>query len=110
MKISTAVVMVLLMGAAFCCWLAIRSGQISGARIANVPDISKGNRSNSSMASAVPGVMANPQFATVLHAIEERNGTHELAEPEVTTYYPSYYVNVNRMYYNMKFTSNATNR
>jgi hypothetical protein len=110
MKSSRAVGVILLMAAAFCCWLAIRSGQFSGVRIANVPDISKGSRPSPSMASTVPGVLVNPQFETVLHAIQQRNGTHELAEPEVTTYYPSYYVNVNRMYYNMKFTLNATNR
>jgi hypothetical protein len=109
MKSLRAVGMVLLM-VAFCSWLAIRSGQFSGARIVNVPDISKGSRPGSSLASAVPGVLINPQFQTVLHAIEQRNGTHELPEPEVTTYYPSYYVNVNRMYYNMKFTLNSTNR
>lgn len=99
-----------MVSAAFCCWLAIRSGQFSGARVANVPDISKGSRSNSSMALAVPGVLVNPQFLTVLHAIQQRNGTYELPEPEVTTYSSSYYVNVNRVYYNMKFTLNATNR
>ncbi|HTV43640.1 MAG TPA: hypothetical protein VMF08_23955 [Candidatus Sulfotelmatobacter sp.] len=33
----------------------------------------------------ITGILTNPNFQVVLHAIEQRSGTQELAEPEVTT-------------------------
>jgi hypothetical protein len=104
-KSLRAIGIVLLMAAAFCCWLAIRSGPFSGALIVK---ISTGNLQNYN--PAITGIIDNPQFLTVLHALQQRNGTQRLAEPEVTTYNSSYYVNVNRTYYNQKFTSNITNK
>lgn len=35
--------------------------------------------------ATVTGILTNPNFQVVLHALEQRAGTHELAEPEVTT-------------------------
>jgi Flp pilus assembly secretin CpaC len=31
------------------------------------------------------GILTNPNFQVVLHALEQRTGAEELAEPEVTT-------------------------
>jgi hypothetical protein len=58
----------------------------------------------------VTGILPSPQFSAALRALNQRNGIQKLAEPEVATYPPSYYVNVNRAYYNMKFTFNMANR
>jgi Flp pilus assembly secretin CpaC len=33
----------------------------------------------------ITGILTNPNFRVVLHALETRQGTEELAEPEVTT-------------------------
>jgi Flp pilus assembly secretin CpaC len=35
--------------------------------------------------ASVTGILTNPNFQVVLHALEQRTGTQELAEPEVTT-------------------------
>jgi type II secretory pathway component GspD/PulD (secretin) len=33
----------------------------------------------------ITGILTNPNFRVVLHALEQRQGTEELAAPEVTT-------------------------
>jgi Flp pilus assembly secretin CpaC len=35
--------------------------------------------------ATVTGILTDPNFRVVLHALESRNGTEMLAEPEVTT-------------------------
>jgi general secretion pathway protein D len=35
--------------------------------------------------ATITGILTNPNFRVVLHALEQRTGTEELAEPEVTT-------------------------
>jgi general secretion pathway protein D len=35
--------------------------------------------------ATITGILTDPNFRVVLHALEERNGTETLAEPEVTT-------------------------
>jgi general secretion pathway protein D len=35
--------------------------------------------------ASVTGILTNPNFQVVLHALEQRTGTQELAEPEATT-------------------------
>ena len=35
--------------------------------------------------ASITGILTNPNFQVVLHALEQRLGTEELAEPEVTT-------------------------
>jgi general secretion pathway protein D len=35
--------------------------------------------------ATITGILTNPNFRVVLHALEQRMGTEELAEPEVTT-------------------------
>jgi Flp pilus assembly secretin CpaC len=35
--------------------------------------------------ATVTGILTDPNFRVVLHALEQRNGTETLAEPEVTT-------------------------
>jgi general secretion pathway protein D len=35
--------------------------------------------------ASITGILTNPNFQVVLHALEQRMGTEELAEPEVTT-------------------------
>ncbi|HEV2320375.1 MAG TPA: tetratricopeptide repeat protein [Verrucomicrobiae bacterium] len=35
--------------------------------------------------ASITGILTNPNFQVVLHALENRSGTQELAEPEVTT-------------------------
>jgi general secretion pathway protein D len=35
--------------------------------------------------ASITGILTNPNFQVVLHALQQRSGTHELAEPEVTT-------------------------
>src|SRR5580698_121926 len=100
MRSSQTIWIVLLMTASFYCWLSIRPAQHSRARITGIPVISRSSL-NDSKFPAVTGILPNPQFSVVLHALEQRKGVQELAKPEVVTYSPSYYVNVNRMYYNM---------
>ncbi|MEI6078614.1 MAG: hypothetical protein WCS94_23755, partial [Verrucomicrobiota bacterium] len=38
-----------------------------------------------STTAAITGIMTNPNFQVVLHALESRNGVENLGEPEVTT-------------------------
>jgi Flp pilus assembly secretin CpaC len=35
--------------------------------------------------ATITGILTDPNFRVVLHALESRNGTETLAEPEVTT-------------------------
>jgi Flp pilus assembly secretin CpaC len=35
--------------------------------------------------ATITGILTNPNFRVVLHALEQRSGFEELAEPEVTT-------------------------
>jgi general secretion pathway protein D len=51
-----------------------------------IPSLTQGlnNGSLPSIAS-ITGILTNPNFQVVLHALQQRTGTQELAEPEVTT-------------------------
>jgi general secretion pathway protein D len=43
------------------------------------------NNSGIPTLATITGILTNPNFRVVLHALEQRAGTEELAEPEVTT-------------------------
>ncbi len=43
------------------------------------------NNGNIPALASLTGILTNPNFQVVLHALEQRLGTEELAEPEVTT-------------------------
>ncbi len=43
------------------------------------------NNSQLPALASITGILTNPNFQVVLHALEQRLGTEELAEPEVTT-------------------------
>lgn len=43
------------------------------------------NNSQLPAIASITGILTNPNFQVVLHALEQRLGTEELAEPEVTT-------------------------
>jgi type II secretory pathway component GspD/PulD (secretin) len=43
------------------------------------------NNSSLPAIGTITGIMTNPNFQVVLHALEQRIGTEELASPEVTT-------------------------
>ena len=59
----------------------------SGTLIPNGVQSLTGGLNNSGMPSiaTITGILTNPNFQVVLHALEQRSGTQELAEPEVTT-------------------------
>jgi general secretion pathway protein D len=59
----------------------------SGTTIANgVQSLTSGlNNSSLPAIGTLTGIMSNPNFQVVLHALEQRQGADELAEPEVTT-------------------------
>jgi hypothetical protein len=60
----------------------------AGTTIANgVQSLTSGLTGNSSIPAiaSVTGILTNPNFQVVLHAMETRSGTQELAEPEATT-------------------------
>jgi len=62
---------------------------VSGTTIANgVQSLTSGlSGLNSGLPAiaSVTGILTNPNFQVVLHALETRSGTQELAEPEATT-------------------------
>jgi tetratricopeptide (TPR) repeat protein len=59
----------------------------AGTTIANGVQSLTGGLNNSGMPSlaTITGILTNPNFQVVLHAIEQRSGSQELAEPEVVT-------------------------
>ena len=54
--------------------------QIFGAAAGNAP----ANATLPTLAT-ITGILTNPNFRVVLHALQQRSGFEELAEPEVTT-------------------------
>jgi general secretion pathway protein D len=54
--------------------------QIFGAAAGNAPA-----NANLPTLATITGILTNPNFRVVLHALEQRSGFEELAEPEVTT-------------------------
>jgi general secretion pathway protein D len=58
-----------------------------GTTLANGVQSLTGGLNNSGMPSiaTITGILTNPNFQVVLHALEQRSGAQELAEPEVTT-------------------------
>jgi general secretion pathway protein D len=60
----------------------------NGTTVANgVQSLTSGLVNNSSLPAiaSVTGILTDPNFQVVLHAMESRSGTQELAEPEATT-------------------------
>jgi type II secretory pathway component GspD/PulD (secretin) len=47
--------------------------------------ITSGLRSTAPALATITGILTDPSFRVVLHALEQRTGTETLAEPEVTT-------------------------
>jgi len=60
---------------------------VLGTTIANgVQSLTSGlNNSGMPSIASITGILTNPNFQVVIHALEQRSGDQELAEPEVTT-------------------------
>jgi general secretion pathway protein D len=52
---------------------------------ANDQWITSGLRNSAPALGTVTGILTDPNFRMVIHALEQRSGTEALAEPEVTT-------------------------
>ena len=50
-----------------------------------VQSLTSGLENSGPAIATVTGILTNPKFQVVLHALEQRHGTETLAEPEVTT-------------------------
>jgi hypothetical protein len=108
MKPSRIVLVVILLAAILCCWQSAVS--LRQARDYTFVSFSVPHRvvSVSPRRDQIVGILADPKFREVLHALEQRSGVERLAEPEVVTTHGS--VAVNRMYYDERFTLTVTNR
>jgi general secretion pathway protein D len=47
--------------------------------------VTSGLRNSAPTLATITGILTDPNFRVVLHALEQRTGTETLAEPEVTT-------------------------
>jgi tetratricopeptide (TPR) repeat protein len=59
-----------------------------GTVAGTLPSLTSGLTANNSTLpsiASITGILTNPNFQVVLHALEQRTGSQELAEPEVTT-------------------------
>ncbi len=91
MKRTTAIWVVLLMVAAWCCWLPLPSAQTPRIRDVDKADNSQHIYLLGSTTSTIPstatitGILTDPQFRVVIRALEQRGGNDLLAAPKVTT-------------------------
>ena len=108
MKPTRFIWVVLLIATAFCCWLSVLSLRHAHIRVVEARVISYPCLSAVPTHTTVTGILSDPNFRAVLHALEQRSGVEKLAEPEVVTTH--WLVAVNRMYYDERFTFTVTNR
>ena len=108
MKQSRIILVVILLAAILCCWQSAVS--LRQARDYSFARFSIPHRvvSVSPSRDQIVGILADPKFREVLHALEQRTGVETLAEPEVVTRRSSWAVN--RSYYDQTFTFTITNR
>jgi hypothetical protein len=110
MKPSRVILIAILLIATLCCWASVyslrqaRSHAIGGRIIVQRSLLDPPNR------ATVVGILADPNFRARLHALEQRTGVETLAEPEVVTRPSLWAANVNRSYYDQKFTFTVRNR
>jgi hypothetical protein len=98
MKPSKFILPLLLLMAFLCCWLLVLSSPPSRIHFVNVPAASPPSARIPNY--AVTGILTNPNFQKVLHALEQRSGIQALTEPEVTTIRAGA---VNQVYYRQTF-------
>ena len=108
MKPSRIVLLVILLAAILCCWQSAVSLRQARSQIIQSHVISRRSLAVSPSRATVVGILEDPNFRVVLHALEQRTGVETLAEPEVVTRRSSWAVN--RSYYDQTFTFTVTNR
>lgn len=110
MKPSRFIWYALLVVAFLCWWQLVISIQQSNVRVngtpavSHMPAIEHDTHAISNRPLIESGILSNPNFQNVLHALQQRADATELAEPHVTTAVYSGAGAINRSYYNQTFT------
>ena len=109
MKRSKFILAALVLAAVLIGWLSIISIPPSRVQSVATPAVSQDLAMVPGGASkiVITGILTNPNFQKVLHALEQRNGTQRLSEPEVTIIR---YGSINHLDYNQTFILPVTNR
>ena len=89
MKPPSVIWVVHLMAAGWCCWLSVPSVQATPIRIVHAPNLPQYMFTTGPDRMTLAGILTDPDFRAVLHALEQRTGVENLSEPEVRPTRPS---------------------
>jgi hypothetical protein len=107
MKPSRIILVAILLVAILCCWQSVLSLRHAHSQTVHRLIIVQHSLSLPPSRATVTGILADPNFRAVLHALEQRTRTEKLAEPEVVTRHEWA---GNRSFYDERFTFVITNR
>ena len=99
----------ILLAAILCCWqsaVLLRHARSDAFRVPVFRQVASVSPSR----DQIVGILADPKFRAVIHALEQRSGFETLPEPEVTTVQGLSAGHLNRGYYDQRFAFTITNR
>ena len=83
MKPPRAILVVLFVFAALCCWVSVLALQRERVRVSRPHLIHHSSLGSTASLYTVTGIMTDPNFRVVIGALEQRTGVDTLPEPKV---------------------------